>query len=73
MESMLERVTLSTPGISCGHCVMTIEEEVGALPGVSRIAADVDSKRVDVTFDPSQITLDQIEKALAEAGYPVAN
>lgn len=72
MSRTLNEVTLVAPDISCGHCVATIKEEVGALTGVASVEADPDTKRVEVAFDPSQVTLAQIEGALAEAGYPVA-
>jgi copper chaperone len=69
---MLERLTVSTPDMSCGHCVATIEEEVGALPGVASVTADLPTKRVEIAFDPSQVTQAQIEETLAEAVYPVS-
>lgn len=69
---MMERVTLTAPDISCAHCVMTIKEEVGALTGVASVEADPASKRIEIAYDPSQVTLAQIEEALDEAGYPVA-
>ena len=69
---MVEQVTVTTPDMSCGHCVATIEAEVGALPGVASVAADLPTKRVEIAFDPSRVTLAQIEETLDEAGYPVA-
>jgi copper ion binding protein len=71
MASMLEHVTLTAPDISCGHCVATIKEEVGTLPGVARVEVDPASKHVDIDFDPGRVSLAQIEAALDEAGYPV--
>ena len=72
MASMMEHVTLTAPAISCGHCVATIKEEVGTLPGVASVEADPSSKRVEIDFDPGRVSLAQIEATLAEAGYPVA-
>jgi copper ion binding protein len=69
---MIEHVTLSAPDISCAHCVAMIKEEVGTLPGVARVEADPDTKRVEIDFDPGRVSLAQIEAALDEAGYPVA-
>lgn len=67
----VNQVTLTSPDISCGHCVATIENEVGALPGVQNVKANADTKQVDISFDPNQVTLTQIEETLDEAGYPV--
>jgi len=72
MSSTIEEVTLTAPDISCGHCVLRIREEVGALPGVIGVDANESTKMVDISFDSSKVTLDQIEAALAEAGYPAA-
>jgi copper chaperone len=71
MASMIESVTLSAPDISCGHCVATVKSAVGALPGVARVEADESTKRVEISFDPGRVSLDQIEAALDDAGYPV--
>ncbi len=68
----LDRVTLVAPDISCQHCVATVTREVGSLPGVADVQVDLPTKRVTIAFDPSQVTLEQIEATLDEAGYPVA-
>jgi copper chaperone len=69
---MLEHITLTAPDISCGHCVMTIKEEVGALSGVASVEANEATKQVEISFDPNRVSLAQIEETLDEAGYPVA-
>jgi copper ion binding protein len=72
MASMMEHVTVTAPDISCAHCVATVKEAVGALPGVVSVDADAESKRVEIDFDPGRVSLKQIAAALDEAGYPVA-
>jgi copper chaperone CopZ len=51
--------------------VAAIKSAVGALPGVASVEADPDTKRVEIDFDPGQVSLAQIEASLDEAGYPV--
>ena len=72
MASMMEHVMVTAPDISCGHCGATVKEAVGALPGVARVEADADTKRIEIDFDPGRVSLTQIEAALDEVGYPVA-
>ena len=72
MSTTIENVTLTAPDISCGHCVMTIKEEVGALAGVASVDANEATKKVEVSFDPGRVTVAQIEAAMDEAGYPDA-
>jgi copper ion binding protein len=61
----------TAPAISCEHCRHGIEETVGALPGVAAVQVDIPSKRVEVRYDPAQLTTNQIEATLDEEGYPV--
>ena len=67
----LEHVTVTAPDISCAHCVATVQETVGALPGVASVEADPDTKRIEIAFDSGRVSLTQIAAALDEAGYPV--
>ncbi len=38
-------VTYCIPNISCGHCVHTIQNEVGDLAGVQTVVASLDASR----------------------------
>jgi copper ion binding protein len=58
--------------MSCGHCVATIEYEVGELDGVEEVDADLATKQVTIAFDPAQVTVAKLEETLDEAGYPVS-
>lgn len=62
-------LTVKAPNISCGHCVHTIQDEVGELAGVKSVQAQEDSKVVTVTFE-APATTEQIEALMAEIGYP---
>ena len=62
-------VTYNIPNISCGHCVNTIQLEVGDLPGVESVEASADSKTATITFD-DPATEDGIKSLLVEINYP---
>ncbi|MDQ3695817.1 MAG: heavy-metal-associated domain-containing protein [Chloroflexota bacterium] len=70
--SITEQATFTAPDISCGHCVSRVQAAVGALNGVDTVVADIDTKRVDVTYDAAVTSPAVISAALAEAGYPAA-
>ena len=72
MSATIQHVTLTAPDISCEHCTNAIRGAVSALDGVKTVQADVASKKVDIEFDPNQVSLGQIETAMNEEGYPVA-
>ena len=64
--------TVAVPNISCGHCVNTIQNEVGELAGVDSVVADQSSKRVTITWhDPAN--WNEIESLLEEINYPPAD
>lgn len=63
--------TYSVPNISCGHCVHTIQSELGQLPGVARVDASQERKEVTIDFD-APATEESIRALMAEINYPVA-
>jgi copper ion binding protein len=65
----MEKQTFNIPNITCGHCVMSIKNELGELNGVSKVDGDPDSKTVTVEWD-SPATLDRINDTLKEINYP---
>jgi len=62
-------VTYSVPAISCGHCTHTIETEVADLQGVESVKAEIESKKVVITFD-EPASEEKIKALLAEINYP---
>jgi copper chaperone CopZ len=70
MAESTQQITLLAPDISCAHCVATVQETLQEI-GVDQASADVESKQVSITFNPNRVTLDKIEAALDDAGYPV--
>jgi copper chaperone len=63
-------ISYAVPGISCEHCRVAIEAEVGQLRGVGAVAVDLEHKTVTVTG----AALDDaaIRNAIDDAGYDVA-
>jgi copper chaperone CopZ len=61
--------TFTVPNISCGHCTRTIETELSELTGVTRVKAEIDSKKVTVEWE-EPATWDNIQALLQEINYP---
>jgi copper chaperone len=63
--------TYTVTGMTCGHCVSAVSEEVGALPGVTEVLVDLPTGAVTVTSDTP---LDEaaVAAAVEEAGYELA-
>ena len=67
----MKTITYSVPNINCGHCVHTIQTEVGDQQGVKSVKADAGTKQVEISFD-TPASEEQIKSLLAEINYPVA-
>ncbi len=67
----MEKATLTIPNISCGHCVMSIKNELSDLEGVSMVDGDPDMKSMTVSWD-APATLEIIKAHLKEINYPAA-
>ena len=62
--------TYSVVGMTCGHCELSVREEVGEIAGVSAIDVDAASGRLTVAGE--NLDDDAIRTAVADAGYEVA-
>ena len=68
----VQEITLSVPDVSCEHCVKTVNGALGTLPGVEAVSTDIPTKSVSLRYDASQLSMEQIETTLDDAGYTVA-
>jgi copper chaperone len=68
---MSSTTTYTVTGMTCGHCVNAVTEEVSKIPGVLDVRVDLTSGSVEVA---SQQPLDDaaIADAVEEAGYELA-
>jgi copper chaperone len=67
----MEKKKLSVPNITCGHCVMTIQRELGEIEGVAKVEGDPAKKEIVVEWD-SPATMEKIKSTLEEINYPAA-
>jgi copper chaperone len=67
---MSDTLTLSVPGMTCGHCEASVKKEVGGVPGVVGVDVNLDTK--DVVVTGSGLDRDTIVAAIDEAGFDVA-
>ncbi|PYI50841.1 copper ion binding protein [Paenibacillus flagellatus] len=65
----MQNVKLQVEGMSCGHCVSSIE---GAVRNVGASAkVDLGSKTVTVDYDEAKVSLAAIKEAIEDQGYDV--
>ena len=62
--------TYTVTGMTCGHCVASVTEEVSELPGVTDVQVELESGRLTVTGDADAAA---VRGAVEEAGYALAS
>ncbi|GAC1452130.1 MAG: heavy-metal-associated domain-containing protein [Pseudarthrobacter sp.] len=65
--------TVSVSGMTCGHCISSVSEELESLAGVEGVDVDLNAGGIStVTITSSQeLSAAEIGEAVAEAGYLV--
>ncbi|MFZ2175309.1 MAG: heavy metal-associated domain-containing protein [Rhodococcus sp. (in: high G+C Gram-positive bacteria)] len=68
----MSTATITVTGMTCDHCVSSVSEEIGAIPGVTSVDVDLASGKVTIEsedpLDPGAVS-----DAVQEAGYEVAD
>ena len=62
--------TYTVTGMTCGHCVSSVTEEVSEVAGVTDVKVDLESGALTVTGDADAAA---VRAAVEEAGYSVAS
>ena len=65
----METRTFDAPALYGDHHVSEVQRILSALPGVESIYASSAFQAIEVTFDETKTTADQIASSLEEAGY----
>lgn len=68
---MSQTQTYTVTGMTCGHCVASVTEEVTEIPGVSDVAVELETGAVTVTSE-SGVDDAAVRSAVEEAGYALA-
>ncbi|MFC4397106.1 MULTISPECIES: heavy-metal-associated domain-containing protein [Micrococcaceae] len=65
--------TISVSGMTCGHCVSAVSEELEAIEGVEDVQVDLNAGGIStVTISANkELSPTDIGEAVAEAGYLV--
>lgn len=69
----MAKTILNVPGISCGHCVLTINKALRPLEGVRSVRVSIPTRRVEVEYDEAVIDVERMKEILAQEDYPVAS
>ncbi|WNC15237.1 copper ion binding protein [Brevibacillus brevis] len=65
----MKTVTLNVEGMSCNHCVNTIEKTLKELGATGKV--NLAAKNVEVSYEEGSVTLESIKEAIEDQGYDV--
>jgi len=64
-----ENVTIKVSGMSCQHCVQSIENALQQSNGVDKVLVDLNEEKAYIEYDPSKINEEKLLQAIKDAGY----
>ncbi len=70
-EITATELTLPIEGMTCASCVRRIEKTLSKVSGVDTVNVNLATEEARVTYDPTLVGLEQLETAVAKAGYKV--
>ena len=71
MQTASNTQVVKVTGMTCGHCVTSIEDAVGGLDGVTDVDVDLPLGQVTITSD-RPVDLAAVAAAVDDAGYELA-
>ena len=63
----MSTLELNIEGMNCNHCVRSIRNELGRIPGVTVEAVEIG--KVRITIEDERVSRQSIESAVTRAGY----
>lgn len=66
-----QTITIGVEGMTCNHCVQTVEKALRAVPGVYSAEVSLEKKQAVVAFDPALTDAGALKDAVRNAGYQV--
>ena len=64
-------LSLPIEGMTCASCVVRVEKALGKVAGVQAASVNLATEQARVLFDPSQVSVAQLNAAVEKAGYKV--
>ena len=69
----MAHINLKVEGITCGGCEKSIRNALLSTDGVNEAAASHKTGIVEIEYDDSKVQQAQLQQAIEEAGFDVAN
>ena len=63
----MEKIEITIEGMTCGHCAMSVTNEIATLEGVASVNVDHQAGKAHV--EAQGVSEEQLSAAVEEAGY----
>ena len=67
----MQKANLKISGMTCGGCVSSVNRVISALDGVVKAEVSLEKQDAVVDYDAAKLNLEQIKRAVTEAGFEV--
>ncbi|ASK61332.1 copper-binding protein [Virgibacillus phasianinus] len=64
-------IILDVKGMTCGHCKSSVKGALEGLEGVTSVKVDLSTGKVNVSYDQTLVSVEDMRKAVEDQGYDV--
>lgn len=68
----VQTLNLSVRGMTCDHCVRTVERKLASTPGVTKVTVDLASAHATIEYDNALVKPEVLANEVRNLGYEVA-
>lgn len=69
----METTTLNVKGMTCMGCVRSVKNVLEPMSGVNDVDVSLETGTVKVQYDPSAVKIEDVKRAIEDAGYDVTH
>jgi len=70
-KANIQTLNIGIKGMTCSSCEEHINHSVNQLSGILKVKSSYENKNVEIEFDSSKTTIEEIEKAVNSTGYSI--
>lgn len=63
------KINLTVKGMTCNHCVATVEKALSQLSGVKKVSVNLKKAQAKIKFDDTLINTNDFKEAIEKVGY----
>lgn len=72
MNETILHISLPIFGMTCASCVSHVEGALKELPGIQDVTVNLATNKANLTYDPKQVGMADMQRAVEDVGYAVS-